>query len=403
MPLIKSPGDSDTITVDPASLGLKVFVCRKSKDDLQAEGKLGTLRYIEWGEQQEYQAGPQRGMKWPDGPWVRERKPGWYALPESETHTAQLFIASAYGDRHIHRFSPWPLIADKRLYFLSPVSGIPHALAAAIMNSSLVALGTEVAGRVTLGDGALELTVEDARDYLRVPDVRRFDPRSRQAILSAFEPLLKRPIGSVFEEVKRPGRQALDRAVLEAMGLDAAEWLPRIYEGLTTLVRERTELGRMRSKARKSKATRATGRLAEEVLADLLPAGPRRFPDDFWSEAARQGAFTVVPLPRAPLRYAGHLFGREEVVADGGFQYQAHSKAEAKYLLYAQAAGQEVARLPAQPVELSRTVADYEQYVRQTREALYDAYYRRSLDQKVAKRLAERAMQQLKLMLLESA
>jgi hypothetical protein len=91
------------------------------------------------------------------------------------------------------------------------------------------------------------------------------------------------------------------------------------------------------------------------------------------------------------------------VVADGGFQYQAHSKAEAKYLLYAQAAGQEVARLPAQPVELSRTVADYEQYVRQTREALYDAYYRRSLDQKVAKRLAERAMQQLKLVLLESA
>ncbi len=35
---------------------------------------------------------------------------------------------------------------------------------AAIMNCSLTALMTELAGRVSLGDGALELTVEDAAD-----------------------------------------------------------------------------------------------------------------------------------------------------------------------------------------------------------------------------------------------
>jgi len=248
----------------------------------------------------------------------------------------------------------------------------------------------------------LELKVEDARDYLLVPDVRQFDTAAQQAIIAAFQPLLQRPIGSVSEEVKRQDRQALDRAVLQAMRLDPATWLPRIYDGLTTLVRERGELGRMRSKAHKSKVTRAANKVAEEVLADVLPNGPRRFPDDFWSLAARQGEFTEVSLPQAPLRYAGHMFGREEVVAEGGFHYQARTKHDAKYLIYAQAAGQEMARLPAQPVELSRTVANYEQYVRQTREALYEAYYHRTLDQKAASRFVNSAMQRLTLVLVEN-
>jgi hypothetical protein len=51
------------------------------------------------------------------------------------------------------------------------------------------------------------------------------------------------------------------------------------------------------------------------------------------------------------------MFGREEAVAEGGFHHQACSEHEAKYLIYAQATGREVARLPTQPVELSRFVS----------------------------------------------
>ena len=290
--LIKSPGDTDTITVDAGSLNLKIFVCRATKDELRAQGKSGTLRYIEWGEQQEYRTGVQRGMKWPDGPWVRDRKPGWYALPESETHRSQLFFSQAYGDRFMLKYSSQPLIADARLYFLSPIDQLAADLVIAVLNSSITSLLIELAGRVTLGDGALELKVEDARDYLRVPDARLFTSRDREILVSAFQPLLKRPIGSVFDEVKRPDRQLLDRAVLQAIQLDPDVWLPRIYEGLTTLVRERMELGRMRSKARKTKTARAANKVADDALAEVLPDGARRFPDDFWSNAARQGAFT---------------------------------------------------------------------------------------------------------------
>jgi len=62
--------------------------------------------------------------------------------------------------------------------------------------------------------------------------------------------------------------------------------------------------------------------------------------------------------------------------------------------------GQTVARLPAVPVELSRTGADSEQYVRQTRDALYEAYYQRTLDQKAANRFADNTMQKLGLILV---
>ncbi|MEN4101117.1 MAG: N-6 DNA methylase, partial [Anaerolineaceae bacterium] len=234
--LIKSPGETNTIHIDPDELGLKVFVCRKSKTALIQDGQIGTLRYIEWGEQQEYPGGVQHGMKWPEGPWVKNRKPGWYALPESETHPSRLFFAKGYGDRHIQKYSTTTLISDNRLYFLS-VDNQDAEVMAAIMNSSIVALFTELSGRLTLGDGALELSVEDARDYLCVPDIRGFDHASREAITAAFHPLLKRPIGNVFEEITKPDRQALDQAVFSAMGQDPEAWLPRIYDGLTTLVR----------------------------------------------------------------------------------------------------------------------------------------------------------------------
>ena len=385
-PLLKSPGESDRIPIDEADLRLKVLVCQQTKDELRAQGKTNALRYIEWGDQQIFASGRQVGLTWPHGAEVRNRKPGWYALPEYRSRPAQLFFASAYGNRHMHKYSDKPLIADKRLYFLSPVKEVSHELAAAIMNSSLVAFFTELAGRVTLGDGALELTVEDARDYLWVPDVQQFSQTDRQAIVAAFQPLLARSIGSVFDEVQQPDRQTLDAAVLRAMGLDPNRWLPRLYDGLTTLVQERVQLGQMRGQARRSRPRRAANRVAEEVLQDLLPKGPARFPDDFLSPAARAGAFRDIPLSDSPLRYAGPHFGREELITDDGQTLTVANKFEARYVLFAQAAGQKAARLPEKPVEISRTVRNYVQYLRDLRQRLHDTYFTRTLDQAAAER-----------------
>jgi len=274
---------------------------------------------------------------------------------------------------------------------------------AAVLNSSIGALFAEVTGRVTLGDGALELAVEDARDYLLVPDVRRFSGKQRQRILAAFEPLLERPIGSVFSEVTRPDRQALDCAVLEVLGLEPDEYLPRIYEGLTTLVRERIELGRMRNRRKKERVGRDVASLEQQVLAEVLPQGPKRFPDAFLPKEARRGPFKTFALPQEPLQMGLPHFGKvalttpkEAVIFEG-------TKPEAKFVLYTRMAGQFIVQMPQEPIHVYKTVAAYEVYLRELRQQLYIAFYSRALDQTVAGRLTEKTWRGLGLPQIEES
>ena len=399
-PLIKSPKETNSICIVESDLNLRVFVCRQSKDRLRKLGHNGALKYIEWGKSQKYKKGAFKVLFWPEGTWVRDREPGWYALPEAEINFSQIFMSSAFGDTHIHRFCPTPIIADKRLYYLSRgCRNWKTEHLAALLNSSVIALSLELSGRVTLGDGVLELTVEDALDYLLVPDIRNLDKSSLAAIGTAFNPLLEREIGSVFEEVKQKDRQALDRAVLYAIGLDPKKYLKPLYEGLCELVLERIELGDMRGKARKTRVcgNRAEKRVAEEVLDEILPQGPKRFPDEFFSAAAASAPKRAVELPDQPLEFEYTPMFMGVHVKGGSFNYDVKSPAEGKFLVYAQRAGHRVAYLPQKTVEITRTVANYEKELRELRKRLYDAYYRRTLDTKTAARLTQSAFDRFQL------
>jgi hypothetical protein len=403
-PLIKSPKDSVRIPMAIDELELRIFVCRQPKAEMERLGHTGALQYIEWGEAQTYESGEFQGLPWPEGTWVSKRQPGWYALPDSETNLAQVFIAAAYGTRHVHRFCDSPVIADKRLYFLEGTA-VDNKLLAALINSSITNLATELTGRVTMGDGALELTVEDARDYLLVPDLRKLSVAGRKAITSAFDALCKREIGNVFEEVKQRDRQALDAAILTAIGLDPKRYLKPIYDALCELVQERISLGEQRGKMRKTKARKAKAEKEsyQEVLDEILPEGPRHFPDDFLSADAARSERVAVVLPEAKLR----LDITPMVVSlytDADKRLFAHRKspAEGKFIIYCQQAGQSVAFLPTKPVEVSRTVANYETYLRELHKTLYDAFYRRTLDVSVAARLTQATFDRFKLPVIAS-
>jgi methylase of polypeptide subunit release factors len=393
-PLIKSPKDTKTIKVDPADLTLRLFVCCRSKAELKKLEHKGALKYIEWGEQQTYKSGTFRGLPWPEGTWVAKREPGWYALPNTEINLGQIFMSEAFGEAHIHRFCPVKLVPDKRLYFLEPSSDVSEAeVVAAILNCSLTGLSLEVSGRVTMGDGVLEFAVEDARDYLLVPDIRTATAPWRKRIRSYFEPLLDRPIQPAEREVEHSDTQSLDKAVLSAIGLDPKRYLKAIYEGMCELVRERTELGQMRGKARKTKARgrKAEKKVAEEVLDEVLPDGPRRFPDEFLSGAAGAGARVVAELPDEPLIFENSPLFAVVRTRDGSYSRDVKTPAEGKFLLYAQRAGHRAAALPEKTVEVTRTVANYEKYLRELRARLYEAYYRRTLDTRAAARLSQAA------------
>ncbi len=393
LPLVKSPKDTPGITVRPEDSNLRIFVCRRAKAELKDLGHTGALNYIAWGEKQTYARGTFAGLRWPEGTWVAKREPGWWALPENETSTGQVFISQAFGSRHVHRFSHTPVVCDKRLYYLEPAEGLGPEQVAAVLNCALTALTTELSGRVSLGDGALELTVEDARDYLLVPDVRTFAPGDRQSVVTAFQAVLGRPIGSVFEEVQRDDRRALDEAVLRAMGLPLG-MLDGIYQGLQTLVRERIQLGEMRSKARRSRPSQALDRVQQDVLEDVLPEGPKRFPDDFLTPSARDGQFKTRQLPEGELEVELSPL-HPEVLGEDGFKLRLANTFEAKYVHYAHQAGHRTVRVPEAGVEVSRAVSNYEMYLRELRDALFQAFYKRTLDQQLATNLTARTFSSL--------
>lgn len=398
-PLLKSPKHSATITVNMSELALRLFVCRQSKVDLRRLGHLGTLRYIEWGEKQVYDRGEFKGLKWPEGAWVKGRLPGWYALPNTEVNFGQLFFSEAFGDRHVQWYSPERLVPDKRLYFLLPVDGTSTPDLAAVLNASLTSLSVEVFGRVTMGDGVLEFSVEDARDYLLVPNTRGVSTRTKKEIRRRFNELLPRPIETTFDEIKKADRQALDAAVLAAVGLDPGKFLKPLYDGLCELVRERVSLGQMRGKARKTKVRgdRAEKRIAEEVLDEVVPQGPKRFPDEFLSAAAAKHPKITIQLPAEPLIFENRGLFRGVHTVGSKFEREVKTPAEGKFLVYAQRAGHTEANLPSQAVEVSRTVANYEQYLKDLRIQLYDTYYRRSLDTRTAARLTQAAFDRFRL------
>lgn len=396
-PLFKSPKDSDSISISPDESDIFVFICRDDKKTILKKGHKHTLEYISWGEQQVYLKGPYKGLKWPEGTEVSKRKPGWYALPLGQTEKAQMFFSQAFGERHIHRFSSSEVIPDKRLYFLKSIDNIKPELIAAVLNSSITSLFLECIGRVTLGDGALEMIVEDARDYLLIPDLRKVNATTRKAIIKAFETITSRPIGTVFNEIKQKDRQELDKLVLEAIGLNPKKYLKPLYEGLCMLVRERSDLGQMRGKARKTKARgeKVEKKVAEDVLNELLPTGPLRFPDEFFSTAAAKGSKQEIVLPDELLIFEDTPLFKGVHGASGSFTLSVKTPQEGKFLIYAHKAGHRTIQMPEKMVEITRTVANYEKYLRELRGQLYEAYYHRTLDTKISAKLTQSALDRL--------
>ena len=109
----ESPKERANIRFEISELELRVFVCRRSKAELKSLGHRGALQYIKWGETQRWSD----GTLWKDGVWVKDRKPGWWALPPSETHPAHIFLCKAIDQRHLHRFSRASLIANREFVF----------------------------------------------------------------------------------------------------------------------------------------------------------------------------------------------------------------------------------------------------------------------------------------------
>lgn len=96
-----------------------------------------------------------------------------------------------------------------------------------------------------------------------------------------------------------------------------------------------------------------------------------------------------IRLPPSPLRYKGTFFGKEALTAEDGKDGEVSNKFEARYILYAQASGEKVVRMPERQVGFSRAVKTWAQYLRDLRQRLYETYHKSTLDPSGAERFVE--------------
>lgn len=159
------------------------------------------------------------------------RRDPWWSLP---TNPARLFLAKAYGPRFVQRLADVPMLADQRVYALTPRDGVDLIALAAVLNALPTAVALESLGRGSMGYGAVEWTVHDALE-LPVLDVRRTTAGRRAHLADALTAFARRPVEHVRLERERADRSELDAAAL-AIAPRAARLAPALWDALLASV-----------------------------------------------------------------------------------------------------------------------------------------------------------------------
>jgi len=353
-----------------------------AKDTLPAKLR----EYIEYGERE--------GFNKTSG---RKNKKPWYYLPQQAFKGAPIVIGRTINDTHIVYYNP-SCIVTNRFYRFYPEDVKQIELITAILNSSLFALIREIMSPINMGEGALNTY---NLDQLLIPKPESLSGNKKK-INDMLAKMKNRPIKPIFEEIKMKDRQELDSAILEALGLDPKVYLPKIYEGLCELVRERLELPKMRKKARKTKTKRDIEKLKEDVIREILPDGVKKFPEDFWDVSIKRGKFKELDLPDQPLEISQPFLGEITISSKNEFTYKTRNPSEAKYLKYAHYNGAYRVKIPVEPIFILKTVSAYERYIRDLKNRLFEAFYNRIHDQKLSHNLTQSALETLKLPEIQS-
>jgi len=320
--LIKDPSKYENILItkdDVERQNIFVFYCNRSMADLKKSGDLGALKYIEWGEHQL----TENNIKFPEVSSVKSRK-NWYALSNLIDYPIAYLAAS--NNRFIVFSNQSNYALDKRLYGIKPKKDNVLKL----LNSFFNILHLEAYGKEINNGNAKEFTVEEVENML-VPDIE---------IDCDIADLAKRKIKTIFEEVKEKDRIALDSEILGKLGLDPKVYLPRIYDGITQIVRERLELPKMRKKQQKQKIKISYDQVKVSVIKECIGGTLKKFPDAFYT-IGKTGKeyddleFEIYNTSGKSLSY--YSFFNQHEVKDGSgqiiFTTTSHIKAEFAVLL----------------------------------------------------------------------
>lgn len=227
-PVIFSLKEIPGIALDRAEGGKMFFHCSEERDQL-----VGTeaLTYIEQGERYRYD----------ERPTCAAREP-WYSVANG-LKPAPLIFPSKVGERWLIALNRARVFEDKKLYGLFPSNGVSELALAALLNSTWARYFAEITCRQMTGAQAIADIDVAVAERIMIPDPRELLMTIKGRLEGALLRLCRRPVYSIFEEVKLGDRRNLDDLTLQAIGFDRRalrnEMLDRLYDAATELVRAR--------------------------------------------------------------------------------------------------------------------------------------------------------------------
>lgn len=163
-------------------------------------------------------------------------RPFWYSLRPKQ---ANIVTAINPFKRFFFSFSQTPFTIDQRLIAMKVNAGYNVELIAALLNSAITFLTLEMRG-TSRNLGALDLNANYLKQ-LRILNPDMLSEQQKLSILSAFQPLKRRKIETIFIEVQKQDRINFDRTILKSFGIDE-NLLESIYSLLINSVNDRISM-----------------------------------------------------------------------------------------------------------------------------------------------------------------
>lgn len=213
-PVLRSSRSVKGYRVNTATCEEYLFSCSMPMEALERLGKIGALRYIQWGQGQTSMPRQKRvkPVPWPQVPSVKNNRPWYFVRPLPPAH----ILCNRFVDqRFFFALCEGEVMEDQTFYGLTlrEPEETPPPLVAALLNSTLSCVMVEFSGRTNLGEGVLQFARCDMAS-LPVLNPALYSPQEKQAICEAFERMAQRPIMPLLDECAAADRIALDLAVL---------------------------------------------------------------------------------------------------------------------------------------------------------------------------------------------
>jgi hypothetical protein len=97
-----------------------------------------------------------------------------------------------------------------------------------------------------------------------------------------------------------------------------------------------------------------------------------------------------ISVPDEPLKLGKFFFGRQELLSEVGFKYEAASIAEAKFIMYFQKPNCYIVKIPEDEVSLKKAVTEYGKYIEGLKDNLFKEFFTRTHDHKLADTLVRK-------------